>query len=157
MNFPLHRHSRVVATSFAILCLSISQPGAFAQGKDMSDQDFSAKDFTGQDLHGTNFNDATLKNTKFEKANLQGANFTEADLTGANMTGADLTGANLQDAIIPQVYFYQANLSKANFRGTRRLNIGGVASLRATDLRKIELSGSASGIDFREADLRARN
>jgi uncharacterized protein YjbI with pentapeptide repeats len=155
MNLPLSHLRRFTAALCFSLSLCLSQPATFAQaGKDLRDKDFTGKDLSGQDFSGADLTDSTLKNAKLGKANLQGANLTDADLTGADFTEADLSGANLQDAMISGAYFLRANLSKANFRGTKKLNIGSVTSLRGTDLRKVELSGGASGIDFREADLR---
>jgi uncharacterized protein YjbI with pentapeptide repeats len=154
MNLSLTPLRSFAAAISLTLSLAVAQ-FAFAQaGKDMSDKDFTGKDLSGQDLSGANLTDATLKNAKLGKANLQGTNLTDADLTGADFTEADLSGANLQDAMISGAYFLRANLAKANFKGTKKLNIGSVTSLRGADLRKVELSGGATGIDFREADLR---
>lgn len=150
----MHSFHYLGGAALAVAFLLLAQPLSAQSGQDFTDKDLSGKDMTGQNLSGANFTDATLKQTKFDKADLSGANFTDADLSGATFTDANLSGANLQDAIIPGAFFARANLSKANLRGTKKFSLSGVATLRGADLRKVDVSGSAGGIDFREADLR---
>jgi len=121
--------------------------GAFA--------DFSGADLTDAVLMASDFNNASFRRSMLGSARFQGCKLTGADLSEARaletrfeeilFVSAKLPSASFRNMVLQRIDFGQADLRKADFRGT---------VFEACSLRDANLAGSRfAGADLRGADL----
>lgn len=131
---------------------------------DFSNLDLSGADFSGLSLANADFFSSNLNSANFNHSILDGANFTRSDMTNAHYNGASLVGAVIYAAILDNVDFSEANLTRVrivgggkNVRFVRALLINADLGADPANQGMVPVRAELPSADFQGANLTHAN
>lgn len=141
-------------------CLLYAREGKSFAEEDLSGLDLSGIDLTGVNLSGIVLTKANLSGSQLSQANLSSADLSGANLSEAMLSGADLTEADFTRADLSKANLRGANLDRALFCGIIGLGVfldetkGSLVDFSEANLSEAQFVGSRLiQPDFSDATL----